>query len=109
MRDQRTVLFVDDEESVRLLLQAIFEVRPYRLLECDDGTEALALVWRERPDVVLLDVVLPRLDGYEVCRALKGDVEDGRHRRDHADGTGGSGRSSACPRRRCRRLPGQAV
>jgi DNA-binding response OmpR family regulator len=42
-----------------------------RLVEAADGSDALEVAWRERPDVVLLDVGLPRLSGVDVCRALK--------------------------------------
>jgi DNA-binding response OmpR family regulator len=66
-----TVLIVDDEPVVRALLRAALEPAGARLLESGDGTEALDIAWRERPDLIVLDVGLPMLSGIDVCRALK--------------------------------------
>jgi two-component system OmpR family response regulator len=66
-----TILIVDDEPVVRELLRAALEPAGSRLLESADGTEALDIAWRERPDLVVLDVGLPMLSGIDVCRALK--------------------------------------
>ncbi len=77
MRDQltaktsATVLVVDDEEWNRMLAEAILEDDGYRIVTAEDGEEALARVAEERPDAILLDVMMPRLDGFEVCRRLK--------------------------------------
>lgn len=62
---------VDDEPVVRALLRAALEPAGSRVVEAADGSEALEVAWRERPDVVLLDVGLPKLSGVDVCRALK--------------------------------------
>jgi DNA-binding response OmpR family regulator len=56
---------------VRALLKVALEPTGSRLVEASDGSEALETAWRERPDLVLLDVGLPRLSGVDVCRALK--------------------------------------
>lgn len=66
-----TILLVDDEPVVRALLRVALEPAKARLVEAADGSEALEVAWRERPDVVLLDVGLPKLSGIDVCRALK--------------------------------------
>lgn len=68
---QRSILVVDDEPVVRALLTAALEPTGSRLVEAVDGSEALETAWRERPDLVLLDVGLPKLSGFDVCRALK--------------------------------------
>ena len=68
---QRSILVVDDEPVVRALLTAALEPTGSRLVEAVDGSEALEVAWRERPDLVLLDVGLPKLSGVDVCRALK--------------------------------------
>lgn len=66
-----SILVVDDEPVVRALLRVALEPTGSRLVEAADGSEALEVAWRERPDVVLLDVGLPKLSGVDVCRALK--------------------------------------
>jgi len=75
MSNEKRVVCLDDSRSVRLLLRAIFAGTSYRLLELDDGADPLVLVWRERPDVVVLDVAVWGLDGYELCRTLKSDPD----------------------------------
>lgn len=68
-----TILVVDDEPTIRLLVRAALEETGHRLLEAADGSTALDLARAERPDLIILDIVLPRLSGLEVCRRLKGD------------------------------------
>ena len=75
---QRSILVVDDEPVVRALLRVALEPTGSRLVEAADGSEALEAAWRERPDVVLLDVGLPKLSGIDVCRALKTNPEPPR-------------------------------
>jgi CheY-like chemotaxis protein len=72
---ERSILVVDDEPVVRALLRAALEPTGSRLVEAADGSEALEVAWRERPDLVLLDVGLPKLSGVDVCRALKTSPE----------------------------------
>ena len=67
------VLIVDDEESNRMLLRDPLEVQGYEIVEAADGEQALAQVAAEYPDVILLDVMIPQVDGFEVCRRLKQD------------------------------------
>jgi DNA-binding response OmpR family regulator len=67
----QTVLVVDDEPVVRELLRAALKPVASRLLEAADGNQALELAWQERPDLVVLDVGLPMLNGMDVCRGLK--------------------------------------
>jgi adenylate cyclase len=65
------ILVVDDvRENVRLL-DAVLTARGYEVLSAHDGEEALALVGIEQPDLILLDVMMPGLDGYAVCRRLR--------------------------------------
>ena len=68
-----TLLVVDDEPEINKLVARIFVKRGYRVIQAGDGAEALASVARERPDLVILDLNLPKIDGWEVCRKLKGD------------------------------------
>jgi len=68
-----TILIVDDNAQNCELLQAYLESLGCRILTAADGVEALDVVGRENPDVILLDVMMPRMSGFEVCKKLKGD------------------------------------
>lgn len=67
-----TVLLVDDEDSLRESLRFMLEQQNYKVLSAGDGAECLQVVGRQAPDLILLDVMLPGLDGFEVCRRLRG-------------------------------------
>jgi CheY-like chemotaxis protein len=69
----KTVLVVDDEPTIRTLVNAILEGSGVRTLEAADGPEALEMARRHRPDLVLLDVVMPRMDGFAVCQRIKAE------------------------------------
>lgn len=69
-----SILIVDDQPDLRLLIRLTFDSTGYRVLEAADGEAALAACAENTPDVVLLDVMMPGIDGYEVCRRLKTDV-----------------------------------
>ncbi|HXC17694.1 MAG TPA: response regulator [Holophagaceae bacterium] len=70
-----TVLVVDDNAIIRRLQEAQLEALHVRLIAAADGAEALSLMKTIRPDLVLLDVVMPGMDGFRVCEALKADPE----------------------------------
>jgi class 3 adenylate cyclase len=67
-------LIVDDNETNRCLLTTRLGAEGYQTVEAEDGEKALAVVHEIAPDVVLLDVMMPKIDGFEVCRRLKGDT-----------------------------------
>ena len=67
-----TVLIVDDEEALRESLRFMLEQQHYRVLCAQDGPGALQVAAHDPPDLILLDVMLPGLDGFEVCRQLRG-------------------------------------
>jgi DNA-binding response OmpR family regulator len=67
----RTILLVDDEESVRKLLSYPLEKEGYRVIQAADGEEALERFTEHDVDLVVLDLMLPKLDGLEVCRRLR--------------------------------------
>ncbi len=67
------ILVVDDDPHIRSVLRFALERDGFTVAEAADGAAALAAVARERPDLVLLDVVMPEMDGTEVCRRLRRD------------------------------------
>ena len=71
MADSSTILLVDDEDSVQKLLAYPLEREGYRVIQARDGEEALARFAAEHVDLVVLDIMLPRLDGLEVCKRLR--------------------------------------
>ena len=75
MSDDAKILVVDDVPQNVRLLEAVLAPRGYDVVTATDGDSALRLVESEEPDLVLLDVVMPQLDGYEVCRRLRAREE----------------------------------
>ncbi|MGZ4726994.1 MAG: response regulator transcription factor [Acidimicrobiales bacterium] len=67
------VLVVDDEENIRFLLSSALHHSGFDVVTAENGREALAEVKAFRPDAVLLDVMMPDLDGFEVCRRMRAD------------------------------------
>ena len=72
----KTILVVDDERNIVELLRLYLEKEGWAVLAASDGEEGLALHARHDPDLVILDLMLPKVDGFEVCRELRrrGDV-----------------------------------
>jgi len=66
-----TILVVDDNEQNLELMQAYLEGTPSRILTCTDGLQAVEMMEREPVDLVLLDIMMPRMSGYEVCQKIK--------------------------------------
>lgn len=73
--DRPVVLVVDDEEDVVVLCRVNLEFEGYEVIEAVDGEDALVKAREHRPDVVLLDVMLPGRDGWEVLAAIKADPD----------------------------------
>src|SRR5256885_15827964 len=70
-----TILVVDDRPLNRELLLTVLASQGHRLLEAGDGVDALALVRAERPDLVICDILMPTMDGYEFVRRLRAEHE----------------------------------
>ena len=66
-----TILIVDDEASIRELLKFNLQKEGYTVLEAEEGTNGLLIAKSEKPDLVVLDLMLPGMDGLEICRTLK--------------------------------------
>jgi DNA-binding response OmpR family regulator len=71
MAKKATILAVDDEPHVVKLVKANLESSGYKVLTANDGEEAIEVIQREIPDLVILDLMLPKLDGYAVCRRVR--------------------------------------
>src|ERR1051325_1529010 len=69
------ILIADDDPSNRLLLEEILKAEGYEVFSAADGKEAIEQVMKAPPGLVLLDVMMPHIDGYEVCRRLKSNAE----------------------------------
>jgi two-component system alkaline phosphatase synthesis response regulator PhoP len=69
------ILLVDDEVNIRELVKFNLEKTGYKVAETDDGSSVLHLVRADKPDLIILDLMLPGIDGLEVCRLLKGQRE----------------------------------
>lgn len=67
----KTIAIVDDDLPIGNLLETLLRQEGYRILRAYSGTEALMLLERERPDLILLDLMLPGMDGFEVCRQVR--------------------------------------
>lgn len=71
--DRKRILVVDDEIYIVHILEFSLTMEGYTILTAFDGEEALRVIEKERPDLVVLDIMMPKLDGYEVCRRLRKD------------------------------------
>ena len=69
------VLVVDDETEIRHLLSMMLRLVGYEIVEASDGVDALKKVNEKIPDALILDVMMPNMDGIEVCRALRSDAQ----------------------------------
>lgn len=71
----KTIVVVDDEFDLTSTLRAILEARGYRVVTCGDGREARECLAQQRPDLLLLDVMMPLGNGYDVLSWLRSDAE----------------------------------
>lgn len=71
--DKKRILIVDDEEDILSVLKFRLEANNYEVLSASDGQEGFDKARAEKPDLMILDIMLPKLDGYKVCRMLKLD------------------------------------
>ena len=74
MNTPARILVADDNETNRDILATRLEANGYEVLHAGDGEEALAVTREHRPDLILLDIMMPKLDGIEVCRRIKADA-----------------------------------
>ena len=70
-RGKWTVLVAEDNEDVRLMMRTLLEMKGYAVLEAGDGPEAISVAQDSRPDLILMDLQLPRLNGFAVARFVR--------------------------------------
>ena len=71
----RTIFIADDELDFVSTLRSRLEFEGYRIETAPDGKEALERILKEKPDLILLDILMPTMNGYQVCRELKGNAD----------------------------------
>lgn len=74
---QHTVLIVDDESTVREVVRRYLEAEGFRVIEANTGPMALHMLHQDRPDLIVLDIMLPGLDGFTITRSIRAPVEGG--------------------------------
>ncbi len=73
--DQKIILIADDNENIREALTYLLEDEGYELLLAKDGADTLRKVRERKPDILFLDIMMPEINGYDVCRAIKNDPD----------------------------------
>ncbi len=71
--EKKKILIIDDEQDLVDFVKLRLEANNYRVVAAGDGKEGLSACARENPDLVLLDILIPKIDGFKVCQALKKD------------------------------------
>lgn len=71
LKEKKTILIVDDEKPIVDILVYNLEKEGYRTLEANDGAEAIEIALKEKPDLILLDIMLPKMDGLTVCKKIR--------------------------------------
>ena len=72
---RKKILLADDEEDIKTVVKLYLESRGYEVVTAFDGLDAVAVASSEKPDLILLDVMMPVIDGYEVTRQLRANME----------------------------------
>ena len=75
MAEQKRILLVDDHQTVFRLLEAIVRINGYELMYAESGQQGIVMARQELPDLILLDVMMPDIDGFKVCQYLKENPE----------------------------------
>ncbi len=75
MKEEPKILLVDDDPDLIRAMRTILESQRYQVIPARNGLEALDKVREEKPDLIVLDLLMPELDGFDVCRELRGNPE----------------------------------
>lgn len=71
----KKILLADDEDDIKIILKMFLETRGYDVVTAFDGLDAVDQAKSQKPDAILLDVMMPLIDGFEVCKKLKADPD----------------------------------
>ena len=71
METKTTIAIIDDDNSVRKSVALNLEQEGFKVLEAEDGEKGISLVEEKKPDVIILDIKMPRKDGFQVCKELR--------------------------------------
>jgi len=71
----KKILIVDDEPNIVKMVESRLKAEGYEIVTARDGQEGLDAARKEKPDLIILDIMMPKLDGYEVCRMLRADIQ----------------------------------
>ena len=71
----KKILIVDDEPNILMSLDFLMRKEGYEVFIARDGSEALDIIAKEHPDIIVLDIMMPNVDGYEVCQSVKNNDE----------------------------------
>jgi DNA-binding response OmpR family regulator len=71
VKNKQCVLIVDDDASIRKFVRANLEARDYQVMLASDGEEAMKMIEEELPDLILLDIMMPKIDGFQVCQQIR--------------------------------------
>lgn len=69
----KTILIADDEKNILISLEFLMKREGYKVITAHDGQEAIDAIFREQPDLVLLDVMMPKKTGFDVCQEVRAD------------------------------------
>lgn len=77
MSDERQikVLVIDDSNTIRKSAELFLSKAGFKVVTADDGYDAMGKLYEERPDIIFIDILMPRLDGYKACRIIKDNPE----------------------------------
>lgn len=74
--DAKKILIIEDDADIMKVLKRRLEESRFAVIEASDGYEGLYKYLRQRPDLIILDIMLPNLNGYEVCREIRREIKD---------------------------------
>lgn len=78
MKNGKKILLVEDEKNIILGVKTCLEVANYKVVVVEDGEKAIEAALKEKPDLILLDLMLPKMNGFQVCQQLK-TMEETKH------------------------------